>query len=444
MIEGLLTGRWYLHAVFYGLSIIGLWKIFVKCEKKGWWSLIPAFREYQLAKCVDRETDGRMLLFVEAFYLILNVIATFTDVYDNPEKVSLATFILLIAIIFLGIAQFVYIVRIYSGLCDLFGYSRKFILFVIFIGECTFALIVGMSKRKPKYIYVDPSSNEGAALSGIRLKAKGSGLTINIEDRSITDFFKKRTLLRDIHLNIEPGHMVLLLGGSGAGKTTFVNAVNGYEKANAEIVLNGSNLYTDYKNMKYRVGFVPQMDLIRGNDTVERTLIDAANLRLPKSVSKADKKIRIHDALKFFGLEPVKDRLCDKLSGGQRKRLSIAMEYISNPEMFILDEPDSGLDGVMARELMEGLRSIADKGSIVIVITHSPDRVIDLFDDVIVLAKDSKLTGRLTYFGPVEEAKEFFGCDKMEEIVLRINRKEEGGDGLADDFIEKYAEVCHG
>ena len=238
--------------------------------------------------------------------------------------------------------------------------------------------------------------------------------------------------------------MVLLLGGSGAGKTTFVNAVNGYEKANAEIVLNGSNLYTDYKNMKYRVGFVPQMDLIRGNDTVERTLIDAANLRLPKSVSKSDKKIRIHDALKFFGLEPVKDRLCDKLSGGQRKRLSIAMEYISNPEMFILDEPDSGLDGVMARELMEGLRSIADKGSIVIVITHSPDRVIDLFDDVIVLAKDSKLTGRLTYFGPVEEAKEFFGCDKMEEIVLRINRKEEGGDGLADDFIEKYAEVCHG
>ena len=133
MIEGLLTGRWYLHAVFYGLSIIGLWKIFVKCEKKGWWSLIPAFREYQLAKCVDRETDGRMLLFVEVFYLILNVIATFTDVYDNPEKVGLATFILLIAIIFLGIAQFVYIVRIYSGLCDLFGYSRKFILFVIFI-----------------------------------------------------------------------------------------------------------------------------------------------------------------------------------------------------------------------------------------------------------------------------------------------------------------------
>lgn len=112
--------------------------------------------------------------------------------------------------------------------------------------------------------------------------------------------------------------------------------------------------------------------------------------------------------------------------------------------MFILDEPDSGLDGVMARELMEGLRKIADKGKIVIVITHSPDRVIDLFDDVIVLAKDSKLTGRLTYFGDIEKAREFFERDKMEQIVLRINRKEEGGEGLADKFIEKYAEVCRG
>ena len=186
------------------------------------------------------------------------------------------------------------------------------------------------------------------------------------------------------------------------------------------------------------------MDLMRGNDSVLRTLLDSAKLRLPADMHAAQRKERAEEALKFFGLEPVKDRLCDKLSGGQRKRLSIAMEYIANPDLFILDEPDSGLDGVMARELMEGLRKIADQGKIVIVITHSPDRVIDLFDDVIVLAKDSKLTGRLTYFGPIDEAKKFFERDKMEKIVLRINREEEGGEGLADKFIEKYAEVCHG
>ncbi len=79
-----------------------------------------------------------------------------------------------------------------------------------------------------------------------------------------------------------------------------------------------------------------------------------------------------------------------------------------------------------------------------IVITHTPDRVIDLFDDVIVLAKDSARTGRLAFFGPVEEARTFFGRESMEEIVKSINTKEEGGEGRADEFILKYAEVQHG
>ena len=148
--------------------------------------------------------------------------------------------------------------------------------------------------------------------------------------------------------------------------------------------------------------------------------------------------------MKIFGLEPVKNNLVEKLSGGQKKRASIAMEFISNPSLFILDEPDSGLDGVMARELMEQLRAIANQGKIVIVITHTPDRVIDLFDDVIVLAKDKNRTGRLAFFGPIEEARAFFGKEKMEEVVMAINRKEEGGEGRADEFIERYAEVQNG
>ena len=120
------------------------------------------------------------------------------------------------------------------------------------------------------------------------------------------------------------------------------------------------------------------------------------------------------------------------------------MEFISDPSLFILDEPDSGLDGVMARELMQQLRLIADRGKIIIVITHTPDRVIDLFDDVIVLAKDSGRTGRLAFFGPIEEAREFFGKDSMEHIVMSVNREEEGGEGRADDFIAKYAEAQNG
>ena len=208
-------------------------------------------------------------------------------------------------------------------------------------------------------------------------------------------------------------------------------------------MLNGRNMYRDYKDMKYDIGFVPQQDLMRGSDGVYRTLMDAAALRLPASFTKAQREARVEEVMDIFGLTPVKNNLVVKLSGGQRKRLSIAMEFLSNPSLFILDEPDSGLDGVMARELFEQLRQIADQGKIIIVITHTPDRVIDLFDDVIVLAKDAKRTGRLAWFGPIEEARKFFGKEKMEEIVKSVNREEEGGEGRADEFIMKFAEVQH-
>ena len=236
---------------------------------------------------------------------------------------------------------------------------------------------------------------------------------------------------------------MLLLGGSGAGKTTFLNAVNGYEKAKAKVVLNNRDVYAEYKKMQYEVGFVPQQDLIRDKDTVYRTMYDTSLLRLPINLPHSKRIERINEVLDLFGLGSVKNNLVEKLSGGQRKRLSIAMEYLSNPALFILDEPDSGLDGVIARKLMEHLRTIADQGKIVIVITHTPDRVIDLFDDVIVLAKDSNRTGRVAFFGSIEEARSFFGRDRMEEIVMCINQKDEGGEGRADEFITKYMEVQH-
>ena len=117
--------------------------------------------------------------------------------------------------------------------------------------------------------------------------------------------------------------------------------------------------------------------------------------------------------------------------------------FISDPYLFILDEPDSGLDGVLARDLMKRLHDISREGKIVIVITHSPDRVADLFDDVIILAKDEERTGRLVFYGEIEKAKSFFGTNNLEQMVRMINRKEEGGEGLADELIEKYGEIVN-
>ncbi len=264
-------------------------------------------------------------------------------------------------------------------------------------------------------------------------------LVIHIEQRSVFQRFKKKTLLKDIDLTIQNGEMVLILGGSGAGKTTFMNAVMGYEKAEGKILHGDMDIYEEYEQMKYDIGFVPQQDLLRGADTVYNTLQNAAQMKLPRGMSHEAMEARIDTVLNLLGLQPERDNLVVKLSGGQRKRLSIAVEYISDPTLFFLDEPDSGLDGVMARSLMENLRSIADTGKIVMVISHSPDRAADLLNKIIVLAKDTRDgVGKLAFYGTVPQAKAFFGVKTLEEVVRRINRTDEGGDGQGDYYIDKF------
>lgn len=425
--------------ILSALFMAGIWRIFEKSGIKGWWALIPGAREYQLACCAGRESEGPVYSLASAGSIALQVLSLLLTF--NSTDVSTVEIMIVIASLVLGLISFIYSIRVYAGLIDVYG-VRKLWLWLWALPYTSFipALLWGFGKKYQPAWKVEDIRTEMA-----RLATHGSasvmsdGLTVNLTERTATEFFKKKVLLRDIHMAIPQGHMVLLLGGSGAGKTTYLNAINGYEKAKAEVLLNGTDLYKHYKKMQYEVGFVPQSEMMRGKDTVLNTLMDAARLRLPKEVSSEQRKARVNEMMEIFGLLPVKNNLVEKLSGGQKKRLSISMEFISNPSLFILDEPDSGLDGVMARELFEQLRKIADTGKIVIVITHTPDRVIDLFDDVIVLAKDSARTGRLAYYGSIEEARRFFGRDKMEQIVKSVNRKEEGGDGLADEFVLKYA-----
>ena len=279
---------------------------------------------------------------------------------------------------------------------------------------------------------------EGSGLLYSRRTSEG-GLSVHIDERTVYSSLKKITLLKDIDLSVEPGSMVMILGGSGAGKSTFVNAVTGYEKANATIIEGGVDYYRNFGQVKHRIGFVPQDNLLREEDTVFMTVSNAADLRLPKSMSDEEKKRRVRMVLETFGLTGREDTLVSKLSGGQKKRLSICTEFVAGPSLFILDEPDSGLDGIMASELMQNLRLIACQGKIVMVITHAPDRVANLFDKVIVLGKGTKnRVGQLAFFGSVPEALRFFGTDSLEGVVKRINAVNEGGEGRADEFIEKY------
>ena len=425
--------------ILSALFMAGIWRIFEKSGIKGWWALIPGAREYQLACCAGRESEGPVYSLASAGSIALQVISLLLTF--NSTDVSTVEIMIVIVSLVLGLVSFIYSIRVYAGLIDVYGVRKRWLwLWVLPYTSFIPALLWGFGKKfQPAWKVEDIRTEMARLATHGSASVMSEGLTVNLTERTATEFFKKKVLLRDIHMAIPQGHMVLLLGGSGAGKTTYLNAINGYEKAKAEVLLNGTDLYKHYKKMQYEVGFVPQSEMMRGKDTVLNTLMDAARLRLPKEVSSEQRKARVNEVMEIFGLLPVKNNLVEKLSGGQKKRLSISMEFISNPSLFILDEPDSGLDGVMARELFEQLRKIADTGKIVIVITHTPDRVIDLFDDVIVLAKDSARTGRLAYYGSIKEARRFFGRDKMEQIVKSVNRKEEGGDGLADEFVLKYA-----
>ena len=265
----------------------------------------------------------------------------------------------------------------------------------------------------------------------------GGQLVVRIRERSVRKALKKQVLLKDINICVNPGELVMLLGGSGAGKTTFINAVMGYEKADGTIIHNNVDVYRDYSKVRKDIGFVPQQDLLRLDDTVYNTLENAAQMKM--NASGREREARIEKVLNSLGLSRERDSKVKKLSGGQRKRLSIAVELISDPSLFFLDEPDSGLDGIMAKSLMEQLRKIADEGKIVMVITHAPDRVRDLFDKVIVLAKGQRdNVGHLAFFGSVEGAMNFFGTDSLEGVISRINRPDEGGEGKADYYISKY------
>lgn len=433
----LFDGEGWFYIVTALLRMAGLWLIFRKCGEKGWKSVIPSYRYLAMGRCAGCELEGLGVFWTDIALTVLKIVLLLLSFSD------LTGFMLVGLQLALYLVMLVTSVRLYRGMIELFGTRRRWMVLWVLLDFIPSVLWGFLKRYQPNWKLEDLEEQAEDFFSGQSATVLEKGLTVNLEHRTARDMMRKKTLLRDIHLDILPGNMVLLLGGSGAGKTTFINAVNGYEPAKAQIMLNGSNVYADYKRMKFDIGFVPQQDLMRDDDTVLHTLLDAAALRLPTGFTRQQRRERVDEVMDIFGLTPVKESEVEKLSGGQRKRLSIAMEFLSNPSLFILDEPDSGLDGVIARELMSQLRAIADQGKIVMVVTHTPDRCADLFDHVLVLAKDAKRTGRLAFYGEMDEARRFFGCQTMEEIVKCVNRTEEGGKGLADDCIRKYAEVRH-
>ncbi len=228
-----------------------------------------------------------------------------------------------------------------------------------------------------------------------------------------------KQLLDRVGFSIDQRSLLAVVGPSGAGKSTLLRALTGFRPADeGRVEYAGRDLYADYDELRQRIGLVPQDDIPHVQLTVRRALGYAARLRFPADVAEAERERRVDEVIGELGLTEQRDQRITSLSGGQRKRTSVALELLTRPSVLFLDEPTSGLDPGMDKSVMQTLRHLADDGRTVVVVTHSVANL-DLCDRLLFLAPG----GALAYFGPPAEALAYFGQRDFADLFLLLERE---------------------
>lgn len=308
-----------------------------------------------------------------------------------------------------------------------------------------------ITKENGHFCIVDNGSTNGVIVNGKRISAKTllhekdvivitnskliftshsisyccyqSGITVDASDVVIVRKQRREEKVTCDHvsLSIRPGELVSIVGGSGAGKSTILNAMCGYlPPAGGSVYINGVDLYQSFDALKKLIGYVPQSDIVYDNLSLYDMLSYTAKLRLPKDTSEQEREHAIQSAISTVELTDKKDSLIKNLSGGQRKRASIAVELLSDPNLLFLDEPASGLDPGTERNLMQSLRIMASSGKTVILVTHSTLQL-ELCDKIVFMGRG----GRLCFCGPYREALDFFGVSDIVDVYNMITEEPE-------------------
>ncbi|EFC84258.1 ATP-binding cassette domain-containing protein [Parafrankia sp. EUN1f] len=239
---------------------------------------------------------------------------------------------------------------------------------------------------------------------------------VSFEVDALNVWAGEKQLMHDMTFKL-PGRALLgVVGPSGAGKSTLLNALTGFRPADkGNVRYAGRDMYSEYDELRRRIGYVPQEDLLHTSLTVRKALEFGAELRFPPDTTKAERRQRVDEVLAELGLTHHANTQVSRLSGGQRKRTSVALELLTKPTLLYLDEPTSGLDPGMDKNVMESLRKLADDGRTVIVVTHSVAQL-DLCDYVLVLAPG----GYVAYFGPPADALPFFQARDYPDVFLTL------------------------
>ncbi|OBA78505.1 ABC transporter ATP-binding protein [Mycobacterium sp. 1164966.3] len=247
-------------------------------------------------------------------------------------------------------------------------------------------------------------------------QTEAAARTGGLEVREVNFEIEGKRLLENVALTARPGTLTALIGGSGAGKTTLARLISGSTSpTSGSVTFEGHNIHEQYASLRSRIGMVPQDDVVHRQLTVNQALGYAAELRLPPDSSKEDRAQVVAQVIEELGLTKHADTRVDKLSGGQRKRASVALELLTGPSLLILDEPTSGLDPALDLQVMKMLRQLADAGRVVLVVTHSLS-YLSLCDQVLLMAPG----GKTAYCGSPKDIGEAMGTTDWAEIFSSV------------------------
>jgi ABC-type multidrug transport system ATPase subunit len=267
-----------------------------------------------------------------------------------------------------------------------------------------------------EYLFTGSSFDISTQTGQVRIEVKH--LTKTVKDRGTG---QNKNLLQDINFSIEPGEFVGVFGTSGSGKSTLLDALNGRRPATSgQILYNDTNLYEAFDLFRTAIGYVPQQDIVHRNIIMQHALKYTAKLRLPPDTSESEMNDNAASVLEKVGLAEKADLLVNTpspLSGGQLKRVSLAVELVANPNVLFLDEVTSGLDAGTDKKMMKLFRSLADDKKTVICITHTLENI-ETCQLVVLLHQ-----GRLVFFGPPQAVIGYFGIERLSDVYEALESK---------------------
>ena len=241
---------------------------------------------------------------------------------------------------------------------------------------------------------------------------------------------KGKKALHKMDISVPSRSLLAIMGPSGCGKSTLLKSLNGESPpTKGRVLIFNQDLINNYEYLKTQIGYVPQDDIVHKQLTVEQSLFFAAKLRIA-NISKADIKVKIDQILSELNISHIKKNLISDISGGQRKRVSIAIELLTDPMLLFLDEPTSPLDPQTIEDFLNILKKLSENGTTVIMVTHKPEDL-DYMDEVIFMADNNG--GKIVYYGDSTKYKDYFNVNNAVSVFSQIS-----GDN-SKKWVEKYS-----